>query len=121
MFLSGTADLSNASGWTIQYGEVTEVTLTENGVPTGDFTLKDENWSNSYDEDTNMIKLTLSGSMENGASAEIILHFKAATDDTSQTDSMNIFKSWWKYSEAAPVWWTLARSTTSARCCKTAK
>ena len=98
MFLSGTADLSNASGWTIQYGEVTEVTLTENGVPTGDFTLKDENWSNSYDEDTNMIKLTLSGSMENGASAEIILHFKAATDDTSQTDSMNIFKSWWKYS-----------------------
>lgn len=97
MSLAGDADLTSATGWTVKYGQVAEVTLGENDVPTGDFTLQDEEWSDSYDDDTNMVKLTLSGSMANGTSAEIILKFKA-TEDTSQTDSMNIFKSWYKYS-----------------------
>ncbi len=97
MFLAGYANLTNATGWTVKYGQVAEVTLGENDVPTGDFTLQDGEWSDSYDDDTNMVKLTLSGSMANGTSAEIILRFKATTE-TSQTDSMNIFKSWYKYS-----------------------
>ena len=96
MYLAGDANLTNATGWIVQYGQVTGVTL-ENEVPTGDFTLQGGSWSNSYDDNTNMIKLTLSDSMTNGTSAEIILQFKATTE-TSQTDSMNIFKSWWKYS-----------------------
>lgn len=97
MLLAGNADLTSATGWTVKYGQVTQVTLGENNVPTGDFTLQGGDWSDSYDDDTNMVKLTLSGSMANGSSAEIILKFKA-TEDTSQTDSMNIFKSWYKYS-----------------------
>ncbi len=97
MSLAGYADLTSAAGWTVKYGQVTEVTLGENDVPTGDFTLQDGEWSDSYDDDTNMIKLTLSGSMANGTSAEIILKFRA-TNDAGQTDKMNIFKSWWKYS-----------------------
>ena len=96
MFLTGTADLSNASGWTIKYGKVTEVKLNDQNIPTGEFELDGE-WSDTYSDNTNMIKLTLSGSMANGTSEEIILKFRA-TEDTSQTDSMNIFKSWWKYS-----------------------
>ena len=97
MSLAGYADLTSAAGWTVKYGQVTEVTLGENDVPTGDFILQDGEWSDSYDDDTNMIKLTLSSGMANGASAEIILQFKA-TEEVSQTDSMNIFKSWYKYS-----------------------
>lgn len=97
MSLAGYADLTSAAGWTVKYGQVTKVTLGENDVPTGDFTLQDGEWSDSYDDDTNMIKLTLSSGMADGTSAEIILKFKA-TDDASQTDSMNIFKSWYKYS-----------------------
>lgn len=97
MLLAGNADLTSATGWTVKYGQVTQVTLGENNVPTGDFTLQGGDWSDSYDDDTNMVKLTLSGSMANGTSAEIILKFKA-TNDVGQTDSMNIFKSWYKYS-----------------------
>lgn len=97
MFLAGYANLTNATGWTVKYGQVAKVILGESDVPTGDFTLQDGEWSDSYDDDTNMVKLTLSGSMANGTSAEIILKFKA-TEDTRQTDSMNIFKSWYKYS-----------------------
>lgn len=97
MFLAGDADLTSATGWTVKYGQVAEVTFGENDVPTGDFTLQDGGWSDSYDDNTNMVKLTLSGSMANGTSAEIILKFKA-TENTRQTDSMNIFKSWYKYS-----------------------
>lgn len=97
MFIADKADLTGASGWDVQYGQVTKVTLGKNDVPTGEFTLEGGDWSDEYDENTNMIKLTLSGSMANGSSAEIILKFKA-TEETSQTDSMNIFKSWWKYS-----------------------
>ncbi len=97
MFIADKADLTSASGWDVQYGQVTEVTLGDNGVPTGGFTLKGGDWSKSYDENTNMIKLTLSGGMATGTSAEIILQFQA-TEDPSQTDSRNIFKSWYKYS-----------------------
>lgn len=95
MFIADKADLTGASGWDVQYGQVTGVTLGDNSVPTGEFELNG-NWSDEYDENTNMIKLTLSSGMANGASAEIILKFKA-TEDTGQTDSMNIFKSWYKY------------------------
>lgn len=95
MFIAGNADLSNASDWDVQYGQVTKVTLGENDVPTGAFELKG-NWSDSHNENTNMIKLTPSDGMANGTSAEIILKFKA-TEETGQTDSMNIFKSWYKY------------------------
>ena len=96
MFIAGDANLSNAKNWTVEYGQVTEVKLGDNGVPTGEFELNG-NWSDKYDDSTNMIKLTLSSGMANGTSAEIILQFKA-TEETSQTDSMNIFKSWWTYS-----------------------
>ena len=96
MFIAGDANLSNAKNWTVEYGQVTEVKLGDNGVPTGEFELNG-NWSDKYDDSTNMIKLTLSSGMANGASAEIILQFKA-TEEVSQTDSMNIFKSWYKYS-----------------------
>lgn len=96
MSLAGYADLTSAAGWTVKYGQVTEVKLGDNGVPTGEFKLNG-NWSDKYDDSTNMIKLTLSSGMADGTSAEIILKFKA-TEETSQTDSMNIFKSWWKYS-----------------------
>ena len=95
MFIAGNADLTGASGWDVQYGQVTEVKLGDNGVPTGEFELNG-NWSNEYNTSTNMIKLTLSSGMANGTSAEIILKFKA-TEETGQTDSMNIFKSWYKY------------------------
>ena len=97
MFIADKADLTGASGWDVQYGQVTEVKLGDNGVPTGEFTLEGGDWSDEYDENTNMIKLTLSGGMANGTSAEIILKFRA-TDETGQTDNMNIFKSWYKYS-----------------------
>lgn len=95
MFIADKADLTGASGWDVQYGQVTKVKLGDNGVPTGEFELNG-NWSNEYNTSTNMIKLTLSSGMANGTSAEIILKFKA-TEETGQTDSMNIFKSWYKY------------------------
>lgn len=96
MFVADAADTQNASEWTVEYGNVTSATPTGTGDYT--FTVSD-GWSQEYTTVTNanMVKLTLSGSMANGTSAEIILKFKA-TEDTSQTDSMNIFKSWWKYS-----------------------
>lgn len=96
MFLAGDADLTSAAGWTVQYGQVIEVKLGENGVPTGEFELEGS-WSDKYTNSTNMVKFTLSDSMANGTSAEIILKFRA-TNDADQTDSMNIFKSWYKYS-----------------------
>ena len=96
MFVADAADTQNASEWTVEYGNVTSAAPTGTGDYT--FTVSD-GWSQDYATvtDANMVKLTLSGSMANGTSAEIILKFKA-TEDTSQTDSMNIFKSWWKYS-----------------------
>lgn len=96
MFVADAADTQNASEWTVVYGNVTSAAPTGTGDYT--FTVSD-GWSQDYATvtDANMVKLTLSGSMANGTSAEIILKFKA-TEDTSQTDSMNIFKSWWKYS-----------------------
>ena len=96
MFVADAADTQNASEWTVEYGNVTSATPTGTGDYT--FTVSD-GWSQEYTTVTNanMVKLTLSGSMANGTSAEIILKFKA-TENTSQTDSMNIFKSWWKYS-----------------------
>lgn len=92
MFVADAADTQNASEWTVVYGNVTSAAPTGTGDYT--FTVSD-GWSQDYATvtDANMVKLTLSGSMANGTSAEIILKFKA-TEDTSQTDSMNIFKSW---------------------------
>lgn len=97
MFVGDKADTTKAEGWSVQYGKVTQVTVNGQGVPTGEFTL-DGNWDSDY-ENANMIKLSLSkgGTLENGEQAQIILKFKATTEP-SQTDSMNIFKSWWKYS-----------------------
>ena len=98
MLVGGKAEAPE--GWSVKYGKVTQVKLNEQGVPTGEFTL-DSGWSDSY-ENANMIKLSLSegGTLENGGQAQIILKFKA-TDDASQTDSMNIFKSWWKYTASS--------------------
>ncbi len=96
MLVGGAAEAPE--GWSVQYGQVESVSYTDNGVP-DEIKLKEgTNWDNSY-ENANMIKLSLSegGTLENGGQAKIILKFKATTD-TSQTDSMNIFKSWWKYS-----------------------
>ena len=97
MLVGDEADTTKAEGWSVKYGKVTQVKLNDQGVPTGEFIL-DSGWSDSY-ENANMIKLSLSegGTLENGERAQIILKFKA-TDNPSQTDSMNIFKSWWKYS-----------------------
>ena len=98
MLVDGKADTTKAEGWSVQYGQVESVTYTENGVP-DEIKLKDgTDWSDSY-ENANMIKISLSkdGTLESGGQAQIILKFKATTD-TRQTDSMNIFKSWWKYS-----------------------
>lgn len=96
MFVADAADTQNASEWTVEYGNVTSAAPTGTGDYT--FTLSGT-WNQNYTDvtDANMIKLTLSGSMANGTSAEIILKFKA-TNDVGQTDSMNIFKSWYKYS-----------------------
>ena len=97
MFVADVANCTEAENWTVQYGEVTEVQSNNNGVPTGEFTLNGD-WSNDYEDiaDANMIKLALSTPMKDGASAEIILKFKATTD-TDQTDGLNIFKSWYSY------------------------
>ena len=98
MFVGGEADTTGANGWSVQYGQVESVSYTDNGVPDV-IKLKDgTDWSSDY-KDANMIKLSLSDgySLENGGQAQIILKFEA-TDDSSQTNSMNIFKSWWKYS-----------------------
>lgn len=96
MFVADAADTAKANGWTVEYGNVTSAAPTGTGDYT--FTLSGT-WKQNYTDvtDANMIKLTLSGSMANGTSAEIILKFKA-TNDVGQTDSMNIFKSWYKYS-----------------------
>ena len=96
MFVADAADTAKANGWTVEYGNVTSAAPTDTGDYT--FTLSGT-WNQNYTDvtDANMIKLTLSGSMANGTSAEIILKFKA-TNDVGQTDSMNIFKSWYKYS-----------------------
>lgn len=98
MLVGGKADTTKAEGWSVQYGQVESVTYTENGVP-DEIKLKDgTNWGSDF-ENANMIKLSLSkdGTLKSGGQAQIILKFKA-TDNPSQTDSMNIFKSWWKYS-----------------------
>lgn len=98
MFVGGWADTTGANGWSVQYGQVESITYTQNGVP-DEIKLKDgANWGSDC-ENANMIKLSLSegGTLENGGQAQIILKFKATTE-TSQTDSRNIFKSWWKYS-----------------------
>lgn len=100
MLVGGKADTTKAEGWSVQYGKVTQVTVNGQGVPTGEFTL-DGNWDSDY-ENANMIKLSLSegGTLENGGQAQIILKFKA-TDNPSQTDRMNIFKSWWQYTASS--------------------
>ena len=98
MLVGGKAEAPE--GWSVKYGKVTQVKLNEQGVPTGKFTL-DSGWSDSY-ENANMIKLSLSegGTLKNGEQAQIILKFMATTD-TRQTDSMNIFKSWWQYTASS--------------------
>ena len=96
MLVGGVAD--SPPGWSVQYGQVEKVEYTDAGVP-NEIKLKDgTNWGDDY-ENANMIKLSLSdgGTLEKGEQAQITLKFKA-TSDTEQTDSMNIFKSWWKYS-----------------------
>lgn len=81
-------------GWSIAYGKAEEITTNDQDVPTG--IVLDGDWEESYSEETNVIRLTLTGSLENGGQAQMVLKFKAAAD-ASQTDSRNIFKSWWKY------------------------
>ena len=95
MFVAGTADTSKASGWSVQYGQVTKIEYGDDQVPES-FELTGGDWSENYSNETNMIKLSLTGSMANGTTAEIILQLKA-TGETSQTDSENLFKSWYQY------------------------
>ena len=96
MYVSDTADTSGAPEWSVEYAKAKGVTKNENGVPTGEFTL-DGAWNSTFSDDTNLIKISLDeGTLANGGSAEIILHFKATTN-ASQNDKRNIFKSWWSY------------------------
>ena len=97
MFVTGTADTTKAPDWTVQYGQVKKVKY-EDGVVKDIILQEKTDWEEKASDSTNMIKLTLSSdcTMKNGTAVEIILHFKATTN-TSQTDSTNIFKSWWKY------------------------
>ena len=95
MFVAGDADVSNASDWSVQYAHVDSVQYGDDSLPDKE-ALVQASWGNSYTTDTNLIRLSLSGSMAVGSTAEIILKLKATTE-TSQTDSMNIFKSWYHY------------------------
>ena len=79
--------------WQVQYGEMT---TTFDGSSANDL---EAAWSDTLSAETNIIKLTLKEgqSLEAFTDAQLILNFKA-TDDSSQTNRTNYFKSWYQYS-----------------------
>ena len=79
--------------WQVQYGEMTG---TFDGSSADDL---EATWSNAPSAETNIIKLTLKEgqSLEAFTDVQLILNFKA-TDDSSQANRTNYFKSWYQYS-----------------------
>ena len=79
--------------WQVQYGKMTG---TFDGSSADDL---EATWSNDPSAETNIIKLTLKEgqSLEAFTDAQLILNFKA-TDDSSQANRTNYFKSWYQYS-----------------------
>ena len=98
MFVGGNADLSKAVGWSVSYGQVEEVSYTTEGAVDDIQLAGGTDWSTSFDDDANMIKLSLPDTMTfaTGENVEVILKFKA-TNDTKKIDERNIFKSWYTY------------------------
>lgn len=79
--------------WQVQYGKMTG---TFDGSSADDL---EATWSDAPNAETNIIKLTLKEgqSLEAFTDAQLILNFKA-TDDSSQANRTNYFKSWYQYS-----------------------
>ena len=79
--------------WQVQYGEMTG---TFDGSSADALNAE---WSDAPNAETNIIKLTLKEgqSLEAFKNAQLILNFKA-TDESSQANRTNYFKSWYQYS-----------------------
>ena len=94
-------------GWTAYYGDVTEVITeadNEASIPSGEFQFTDSgNWSSgSYDNNTNLIRLDLNGTLADGETATLTLELKPA-GDTIQAGETNLFKTWYQFNAAGVV------------------
>ena len=94
-------------GWTAYYGDVTKVITkadNEAGIPSGEFQFTNSgNWSSgSYDNNTNLIRLDLNGTLADGETATLTLKLKPA-GDTTQAGETNLFKTWYQFNAAGVV------------------
>ena len=91
MYVAGPATVPD--NWQVQYGVVKTAPVNDETPPTPTSV-----WSTSYTEETNMVKISMTeaGGLSSGESAEIILKLRA-TDNASQNDQKNLFKSWYTY------------------------
>ena len=91
MYVDGAEDVPD--NWKVEYGVVETAPVDDETAPTST-----SGWNTGYTDDTNMVKIsmTAAGGLSAGESAEITLKLRA-TDDPSQNDQKNLFKSWYTY------------------------
>ena len=92
MLVAGQATVPD--NWSVEYGVVEKAPQDQRTAPTAK-----NGWAPSFTDESNMAKISMTGELPAGQSAEIILKLKA-TDEVDQTDSRNLFKSWYEYSSS---------------------